>query len=85
MRRSILQIGPRARRFGLADAPLQAQRAALGQQFTAGGAEVRTQHVGQALGRGRGAPLRHQPAFMPDRKTHLGPRQRVAAHGFQQV
>jgi len=27
-------------------------------------------------------PLLHQLAFMPNRKTYIGPRQRMAAHGF---
>jgi hypothetical protein len=34
---------------------------------------------------GMRAPLRHQPAVVPDRKADVGPRQRVAAHRLEAV
>jgi hypothetical protein len=40
---------------------------------------------GAASARRAGPPLRHQPALVPDGKAHVGPRQRVAAHGLQAV
>ena len=56
-------------------AGLPVHRHAVVQEFVA-------QHGGQALvGRG-GAPLLHELAVMPDRKAHVGPRERVAAHGL---
>ena len=40
------------------------------------------QYIGQALLAGRGAPLFHQPAVMPDREANVGPGQRMPPHGL---
>jgi hypothetical protein len=49
------------------------------------GQKTLAQHVGQALLGGGRTPLLDQLALVPDRKTHLGPRQRVAAHRLDAV
>jgi hypothetical protein len=50
--------------------------------------EVLAQHVADALrlvAGTAGAPLLHQPAFVPDGEAHRRPHQRVAAHGLDAV
>jgi len=88
----VLLVGAAARGLGAADAAGQRQRTPLHRQRAAGGHEVGAQHVAQSLRGGiveqrrhHGAPLCHQPAFVPDRKAHVGPRQRMAAHGVQRM
>ena len=76
----VLLVGARACGLGLAGAAVQLQRPGRHGQRAAGGDEVAAQHVGDARGLVGGSPLRHQPAFVPHGKTHVGPRQRVAAH-----
>jgi hypothetical protein len=47
--------------------------------------KILAQHIGQAPFQRGGAPLLDQLALVPDGKTHVGPRQRVAAHRLDAV
>jgi hypothetical protein len=49
------------------------------------GHELRPEHVGHALLVAGAAPLLDQLALVPDGEAHVGPGQRVAAHGFRRV
>ena len=81
----VLQVGPGARSLGLAHAAFDGQRPAHHLQLAAADREVGAQHLGAPLRGGGSAPLRHQTAFVPHRKAHVRPGQRVAAHGFERV
>jgi len=81
-----LLVVARARRVGNAGTADHAHRAAFAQHGDALRHEVVAQRIGQPLlGRGGGAPLFDQLAVVPDREAHLGPRQRMAAHGLDAV
>ena len=95
-----LLVGPRARRIRQARTAGDGDRAHAVAHRHRFGEELFAQHVGQAAGQGllqrvgvirigrggqRGAPLLHQLAFVPDGEAHVGPGQRVAAHGFDAV
>ena len=83
----VLLVSTAAGGFGQAGAALQREWAELGLKFTAGCHEIGAKHITEpaagALGTGLGAPLRHQAAFVPERKSHLRARKRVAAHRFE--
>ena len=81
----VLQVGAGAGGLGQADAAVDLQRAGLRRDLAAGGDELLAQHVTHTLLGRAGAPLFEQPAFVPDRKRHRRPRQRVAAHRFEAV
>ena len=92
---AVLVVGPRTGGVGQACAAGDRDRPDAVLHGDRLGDEVLAQHVRQAAGQcvlrvafaghKGGAPLLHQLALVPDGKAHIGPRQRVAAHGFNAV
>ncbi len=86
----VLLVGSAAGKVRQTAAPMHAQHArwrvhgVLYRQAV--GHELVSQHIGDApVGVRRGAPLLNQLAVVPNGKAHIGPHQRVAAHGIQTV
>lgn len=81
-----LLVGARTCRIGNAGAACHAHRARGVLDRHALGDEALAERIGQApVARIGGAPLLDQPAFVPDREAHIGPRQRMAPHRLDAV